>query len=263
MSGKPIIGLPTQTQEATSDGMPRCWIMSQRYVNSVIAAGGVPFVVPLIDSEETLRSIYETLDGVYLCGGVDLDPHSYHEARHELCGRSDLERDRTELQLVRWALADRKPILGVCRGAQVINVACNGSLYQDLGSEFPGSIKHDYFPFQGRYSRDQLTHSIHIDTESRLGTLLGVRALKVNSMHHQAIERIGEGLVATAWGPDGVIEAVEGTDEEHYLMGVQWHPEELTHLDPRMRRLFAYFIAAARDYRSDRFSPAPQPMMAA
>lgn len=252
MTGQPLIGLPTQTQDATSEGMPRCWVMSQRYVNSVISVGGVPFVIPLVESEETLRSIYETLDGIYLCGGVDVDPHSYREARHDLCGRSDLDRDRTELMMVRWALADRKPVLGVCRGAQVINVACRGTLYQDLATEFPGAIKHDYFPFQGRYSRDMLTHSISVDVESRLGTLLGVRALKVNSMHHQAIERLGSGLVATAWGPDGLIEAIEGTDEDHYLMGVQWHPEELIELDPRMRRLFSYFMRAARAYRAER-----------
>lgn len=261
MSGRPLIGLPTQTLEEIPGELPQCWVMSQRYVLTLAAAGAVPYVIPLLDDQATLRAIYETLDGVFLCGGVDVGPQHYGQSRHRLCGRTDEARDRTELQLVEWAMADKKPVFGVCRGIQVINIAHGGTLHQDIAFEIKGAIKHDYFPIQGRYSRDLLTHSVDVDTESRLGSLLGVRSIKVNSMHHQAIERVGHGLVPTAWAPDGVIEALE-SQNGHYLVGVQWHPEELAATDPRMRRLFGQFIRESRRYREEG-PPKQQPMMVA
>ncbi len=251
MSSRPLIGLPTQTQPGNSDGMPDCWVMSKKYVSTLAAAGAVPFVVPLLEDVTTLHAIYEELDGVFLCGGMDMDPTSYGENRHHLCGQTDMDRDATEVQLVRWAIQDKKPVFGVCRGAQVINVACGGTLHQDLASTFEHCIKHDYFPVQGRYERHLLTHSISVDEHSRLGTLLGVRGIKVNSMHHQAISRVGSGLVASAWAPDGVVEAVESANG-HYLVGVQWHPEELATTDPRMRRLFRQFIRESGRFRDKR-----------
>lgn len=251
MSGRPLIGLPTQTLEEIPGELPRCWVMSQRYVLTLTSVGAVPYVIPLLDDVETLRAIYETLDGLFLCGGVDVGPSHYGQAKHRLCGRVDEARDQVELQMVEWAMEDKKPVFGVCRGIQVINVASGGTLYQDIAYEVEGAIKHDYFPMQGRYQRDLLTHSVHVDVESRLGSMLGVRSLKVNSLHHQAIERMGHGLVATAWAPDGVIEALE-SQNGHYLMGVQWHPEELASTDPRMRRLFRQFIEESRRFRDEK-----------
>jgi putative glutamine amidotransferase len=251
MSGRPIVGLPTQTMEGDGNGMPNCWIMSQRYVSTLAGVGGVPFIVPLLNDQTALRAIYDELDGVFLCGGVDMDPRHYGAPRHRLCGRTDPARDRAELQLVQWAIQDKKPVFGVCRGVQVINVASGGTLYQDLAAEIAQSIKHDYFPIQGRYERDLLSHSVSVDEESRLGRLLGVRRIKVNSMHHQGISQLGNGLVPTAWAPDGIIEAVESVNG-HYLLGVQWHPEELASTDPRMRRLFATFIQESRHFRRQR-----------
>jgi len=123
----PIIGITTQTLEAVPDQLPRCWIMSQRYVQVLTAAGAVPWVIPLLQGDEaTLRAIYERLDGLFLPGGVDIDPAAYDEPRTELCGRTDPARDWTELLFTRWALSDRKPVLAVCRGAQLLNVAVGG-----------------------------------------------------------------------------------------------------------------------------------------
>ncbi len=252
MSVRPVVGLPTQTQRGNSDGLPDCWIMSKKYVSTLADAGATPFIIPLLDDMVTLRAIYDELDGVFLCGGVDMDPSSYGESKHYLCGATDADRDATEMQLVRWAIQEKKPVFGVCRGVQVINVACGGTLHQDLASAIPQSIKHDYFPVQGRYERHLLTHSIKVDEASQLGRLLGVRAIKVNSMHHQAIERIGNGLVSTAWAPDGVIEGIESSSNRHYMVGVQWHPEELAATDPRMRRLFRYFIQESGKFRQAR-----------
>ncbi len=217
--------------------------MSQRYVQVLAAAGAVPWVIPLLQGDKaTLRAIYERLDGLFLPGGVDVDPSSYGEPRGPLCGRTDPARDWTELLFLRWALADRKPVLAVCRGAQLVNVAVGGSLYQDVAAQHPAAIKHDHFPVGGR-RRDELAHEVHVAEGSRLRRLLGSATLAVNSMHHQGIARLAPGLVAVATSPDGLIEGVEG-DSDDFLLGVQWHPEDLVDVDARMRRLFEAFIAA-------------------
>jgi putative glutamine amidotransferase len=241
----PIIGITTQTLEAIPDQLPRCWIMSQRYVQVLTASGAIPWVVPLLEGNEaTLRQIYERLDGLFLPGGVDVDPVTYGESRSELCGRIDAARDWTELLLARWALADRKAVLAVCRGAQLINVAVGGSLYQDVGAQHPDAIKHDHFPIKGR-RRDELAHEVRVAPGSRLHRLLGADTLAVNSMHHQGIARLAPGLRAVATSPDGLIEGVEGGVNGQFLLGVQWHPEDLIDVDPRMRRLFDAFIEAS------------------
>ena len=241
----PVIGITTQTLEAIPDQLPRCWVMSQRYVHVLTAAGAIPWVIPLLEGNEaTLRQIYERLDGLFLPGGVDVDPGAYGEPRSALCGRTDPARDWTELLFVRWALADRKPVLAVCRGAQLVNVAVGGSLYQDVGAQHPDAIKHDHFPVAGR-RRDELAHEVRLAAGSRLQKLLGTDTVAVNSMHHQGIARLAPGLVPVATSPDGLIEGVE-VNNGHFLIGVQWHPEDLVDVDARMRRLFEAFIDAAR-----------------
>jgi putative glutamine amidotransferase len=246
---RPVIGTVTQTQEAIPGQLPRCWVMGQRYIQVLAAAGAVPWVIPLLqDDEATLQAIYEQLDGIFLTGGVDVDPSHYGEDRHPLCGGTDLARDWTELMLVRWAIHDRKPVFGVCRGIQAINVAGGGSLYQDIRTQHPGAIKHDYFPSPGGpHQRDSLTHLIRVEAGSRLRDIVGAEEGTVNSMHHQGIKRLAPGLRATAFAPDGLIEGIEG-DNGHFLVGVQWHPEELADVRPDMRRLFTAFLAAAADY---------------
>lgn len=248
MPRRPVIGITTQTLEAIPDQLPRCWVMSQRYVHVLVASSAVPWVIPLIAGDgDTLRAIYDHLDGVFLPGGVDMDPASYHEPRRPECGRTDVDRDATELQLLRWAMEDQKPVLAVCRGVQVMNVAAGGSLYQDLETDVSGSIKHDYFPCGGKNKRDQLVHDIRVQPGSRLASVLGSESLTVNSMHHQGIKTLAPGLLATAFASDGIIEGAEASND-HFMLGVQWHPEDLTDADERMRRLFTAFIDAARDY---------------
>jgi putative glutamine amidotransferase len=247
VSGRPVIGIPTQTQEAVPGQLPRCWIMSQRYVQVLAGEGAVPWLVPLLTQDvDTLRVIYDRLDGLFLTGGVDVDPSFYGEPRHPLCGRTDLDRDAVELRMVRWAIDDGKPVLAVCRGFQVLNVAFGGTLFQDVGDQFPEAIKHDYFPkADGRPPRDLLTHEIRIAPDSRLAKYLEKDHSPVNSMHHQGIKQLAPGLAASAWAPDGLIEGIEGTDDQ-FLIAVQWHPEELAGSDAGMRRLFSAFIEASR-----------------
>lgn len=245
MASRPIIGVPTQTLEEIPGELPRCWVMSQQYVRVLVEAGAVPWIIPLLRGDPgTLRAVYERLDGVFLPGGVDLHPSSYHEAPTALCGRTDPDRDETELTLTRWAMADRKPLFAVCRGVQVMNVAAGGTVHQDLAAEVPGSIKHDYFPGPAGYTRDLLTHEVRIPEDTRLGRLLQIPSLRVNSMHHQGIKRVADGLRPNAFAPDGLVEGLESPNG-HFLLGVQWHPESLVERDPAMRRLFAAFVEEA------------------
>lgn len=251
---RPVVGIPTQTLQSlggVSAEIPPSWVMSQRYIVTLTAAGAIPWLIPLVD-QATLRGIYEQLDAVFLPGGADIDPATYGAEPHPLCDKTDRERDRVEVALAKWALEDEKPALGVCRGMQLINVAAGGSLYQDIGQDRAGSLKHDYFPFSGQsFTRDFLAHEVTVAEGTRLASLLGAGALRVNSMHHQGVKELGQGLVATALSPDGLIEAIEG-EGEGYLLAVQWHPEALTDNDPRTRGLFADFIGAAADWSVSR-----------
>ena len=246
MRRRPLIGIPTQTLhsiEGIPAGLPDSWVMNQRYSRTVAEAGGLPVMVPLLDDEDTLRAIYDRLDGLLLPGGVDLDPATYGEAPLPTCGRLDPARDRVELTLTRWAREGGKPLFGLCRGLQIVNVALGGTLYQDIAAQRGDAIKHDYFPTAG-YTRDYLAHPVTVAARTRLDTFVGTAPLKVNSMHHQAVKALAPELVAAAVAPDGLVEAVEATDS-HFLVGVQWHPEALSDRDHRMHRLFAGFVEAA------------------
>lgn len=247
MRHRPLIAVTTQSLHAI-DGIPEALppsvVMNQRYYQAIALVGAVPVLVPLLDDEDTLRALFERVDGVLVPGGVDMDPATYGEAPHEKLGRTDPARDRTELALARWCLEARKPYLGLCRGAQVLNVAAGGSLWQDLDAEYAGAIKHDYFPTYG-FARDHLAHEVAVAAGSRLRHALEVDRFAVNSMHHQGLKAIGRGLAPTAVAPDGLVEAVELDADGAFLVGVQWHPEVFEHTDPHTRHLFEQFVAAA------------------
>jgi len=253
---RPIVAIPTQTLQSlggVSADIPASWVMSQRYVQTLVIAGALPWLVPLVD-DTTLRGIYESIDGLFLPGGADIDPASYGRGPHPLCDKTDPERDRVELRLAQWALADGIPVLGVCRGMQLINVAAGGTLYQDLAEQRSGSIKHDYFPFGGSgHTRDYLAHDVTISAGTHAARVFGDGCVRVNSMHHQGVKDVGSGLAVSGVAPDGLPEALE-RDNGHYLLAVQWHPEALTDGDERSRRLFSEFISAAREFRSRRIA---------
>lgn len=224
---RPLIGVTTQTLHAIESipaGIPESWVMNQRYFRAVTALGGAPVMIPLFAADPaTVRAIYDRLDGLLIPGGVDMDPATYGEELLPEVGRRDADRDTVELQLTRWAIADGLPVLGLCRGAQVINVASGGTLWQDIPSQLPTELRHDCYPTKG-FARTHLAHPVAVTPGTRLHAALGGDVVRVNSMHHQAVKALGEGLVVSAVAPDGVVEAVEGTGEG-YLVGVQWHPE--------------------------------------
>jgi putative glutamine amidotransferase len=248
---RPLIAVTTQTLQSIDGipaGLPQSVVMNQRYYVAAALAGAVPVLVPLFDNDDdTLRELYERVDGILVPGGVDMDPSTYGEAPHPRLGNIDPARDRTEMLMAKWAVEDRKPYLGLCRGAQVLNVAQGGTLWQDLDALYDGAIKHDYFPNSG-FDRDYLAHEVTIAPASRLRRASNVESFAVNSMHHQGLKTIGEGLRATAFAPDGLVEAVELDDDDAFVVGVQWHPEVFELTEPNTLHLFSEFIDAAADW---------------
>lgn len=250
---RPLIGVPTQTLQAMDGmppGLPVSWVMNHRYFTALAAAGAVPVMVPLLEDEAVLRSLYERLDGVFLAGGLDVDPASYERERElEACGRTDPPRDRVELTLTRWAVTEGKPFLGVCRGLQILNVSAGGTLYQDT-IRFPdGALKHDFLPNEG-HAREYLAHDVRLVPGSRAHGIFGRGTIRVNSMHHQGIDAVGEGLAITGVAPDGLVEVLEMPGGS-FALAVQWHPESLIDTDLGTRRLFEAFVEAARAWRPE------------
>jgi putative glutamine amidotransferase len=244
---RPLIGVTMGREKSQRFFGLNLFIMNQTYVRTLEQLGALPVMIPLHMTEASLRGIFERLDGLFLPGGEDIDPANYGAARHDLLGATDKERDRTELLLTRWAVERGMPVLGVCRGAQMINVACGGSLYQDILSDRPDLAKHDYFP--PSFERYRISHPIDIEADSRLAHALG-QVHEVNSMHHQGLDRIGYGLRVVARADDGLPEAVEAPALP-YVVGVQWHPEELAKTDQMSANLFYDFVrAAAGPWRS-------------
>jgi putative glutamine amidotransferase len=235
---KPLIGL-TCTVRREEDRSP-LYGVSPSYIGAVETAGGLPLLIPPAIKTETLRAIYERLDGVLLIGGGDIDPECYGVSDNdgvELRG-VNTERDSTEIALTRWAAQDDKPLLGICRGIQVMNVALGGTLYRDIPTEYRTQIDHD---LDGIGSRRIEGHTVTVQAGTTLAELLGQTTVPVNSMHHQAIQTLGAELTPVATATDGLVEAVE-RQGARFFVGVQWHPEELYQYSPPMRRLFEGFI---------------------
>ena len=207
------------------------------YTRAVEEAGGVPVVLPPLHGRD-VTPLVEQLAGVCLSGGPDLDPAAYGADRHAKLGLVEPELDAFELAVVRRAEALGLPVLGICRGCQVLNVARGGTLHQHVPDVVDGSVAH-----RQTESGRETTHDIRIEPDSRLAEIVGREDLPVNAFHHQAVDRLGEGLRAVAWAPDGIVEGIEGDGDALYL-GVQWHVETLVHLE-RHARLFEALVDAA------------------
>lgn len=215
--------------------------LSAAYTQAIINAGGIPLMIPLGLDPNAWVQIFDTVDGIMLPGGGDVSPASYDRPVETKLRGMDVDRDMFEIWLIHAAIAQKKPLLGICRGHQVINVALGGTLWQDVPSELPSDVHHDT---QGIPARSHISHTATVDPDSRLGRSLQERVVNVNSIHHQAIRELGEGLVVTAVSPDNLIEGIELPDHP-FAVGVQWHPEWLVQNDPIHRRLFASFVQAA------------------
>jgi putative glutamine amidotransferase len=224
---------------ADGDGASRIRL-NATYVQALEQAGLVPVVIPpLGGGVAAARSVMRAVRGLVLTGGEDVDPARYAAEPHPALGATHAARDDTEVAHASVARERGRPTLAICRGVQLLNVAFGGTLVQDLPSERPGDVEHEE-----RGARGTRTHRVVIEPGSRLAASLGATRLVVNSMHHQAVDAVGKGLLATAHAPDGVVEGVESDAPEWWAVGVQWHPEELTDgAAPWDRALFAAFAA--------------------
>lgn len=247
MGSRPIIGIATMSDhDAAGLHAPR-FSLNQSYNKAIMAAGGVPLMIPHVEDAESLRELYEMLDGLMLPGGVDIHPRYYDEEPHPKLDPTDDGLDWIEATLLRWALADDMPVFGICRGEQVLNVVMGGTLWQDLPSEYATVFDHrESFK---RKIRDYLAHDVRIDPDSRLAEIAGATRVWVNTSHHQAIKRVAPGLRATAWSPDDLVEGVESPDH-FFVVAVQWHPEEMIKKHEWALRLFRAFVDAAAQRRA-------------
>lgn len=242
----PLIGITTNLLPRPEIGG---WLFHMIYSRNAFAierAGGLPVLIPSGLEAATLRRIYERVDGVLVPGGGDINPAQYGAAQHPKTAGIDNRRDAAESAVIRWAVEDDRPLFGICRGNQMINVALGGTLVQDVESETGAAIRHNHHP--GDIPLDHRAHTITIDPDSRLSGILGTRELAVNSLHHQAVDQVAPGMTVAAQGPDGVIEALEMPDKR-FVLSVQWHPENLID-DPTMLALFKAFVAAAETVRA-------------
>jgi putative glutamine amidotransferase len=216
------------------------------YVEGVAGAGGLPVVFPPVLGARETELLLGGLDGLLLSGGSDLDPCYYGEEAVPELGATVPERDAFEMNLVEHALRSGMPIFGICRGMQVLNVALDGTLFQDLPSQMGHSV---LLGHRQETPKWQPTHEVDVDAGSQVAGIMGTGDLKVNSYHHQAVKDLASGLVAVAHAPDGVVEAVEWRDlSQRWLVGVQWHAEAMRDAAPQHRKLFEAHVSAAESH---------------
>lgn len=207
--------------------------LNMEYARAVEKSGGLPFVLPLTVNEKQLEGYLAMADGLLLSGGGDVEPSFYGEERLPQCGEASKIRDEMEIALCKKAVEKGIPVLGICRGVQVMNIALGGTLYQHIENH----ARHDM-------PREPV-HSAVIGNGTRLHTIFGVETVSVNSRHHQAVKDVAEGLIVSARAQDGTVEAVEMPGDSFFL-GVQWHPEGMYDRYDDMKKIFAAFLAAAK-----------------
>jgi putative glutamine amidotransferase len=236
-----VAGIPLRPFSTTD--LPPKLALNRAYFDALEVAGCEIVPIPILRDVSRLRFHYELLDALVLPGGADVEPRRYGGVARTDCGLYVMpELDEAELTLLRWAIADGMPVLAICRGIQVLNVACGGTLWQDLHIEGATQITHDREP------RDLLAHAIAIEPKSVLARAIGATRVEVNSLHHQAIRDLGAGLRAVATSDDGLIEGVELRDHR-FVVGIQCHPEELAPKHEWARRLFTALADAGAQYR--------------
>ena len=235
VSRKPIVAIaPQYTHESHTVRMV------DRYVHAVTQQGGAPVVLTIQEDPEVLDAFVASFDALVLSGGLDINPRYYGEEILPCCGPIVPDFDRMEMALIHKTIAAGKPILGICRGLQILNVALGGTLYQDLQTQCEGVFLHDQ-----KMQRYETSHTIRIEPDSVLYRCMGKETLEVNSLHHQAIKTVAPELRVTAVAPDGTVEAVEHRTAPH-VFAVQYHPEELFSHHPEHGSLFAHLIECCR-----------------
>ncbi|WKZ38011.1 MAG: gamma-glutamyl-gamma-aminobutyrate hydrolase family protein [Anaerolineales bacterium] len=234
---KPLIGITTYNGKSPNNNPITA--VQHTYIRAVTEAGGLPVLIPCILSEQDYHDLYSRLQGIMFTGGGDISPEYFNGSGHVRISGVDEIRDAAEFSLLRKAVRDGKPLLGICRGVQVLNVALGGTLYTHIAEQVKGALDHDY-------PGDLFTaivHPVSVDEFTRAAEIFGETLLHVNSLHHQGLKDIAPPLKVAGHAPDGIVEIVEIPDHP-YAVGVQWHPEWLTGQSV-MRRLFKSFVDAS------------------
>ncbi len=235
---RPLIGIPCHAGVRAETERP-IYYNNRTYIHAVEHAGGVPILIPIFDDLDELHTLLPRLDGLLLSGGIDIDPANYGEEPHPLLTSTNPQLDALELAMARWAFDKNVPTLGICRGMQMLNVALGGSLYQDVATLCPNSLRHPNWDLP----RNTLVHDVHIDAGSRMEQILGTCEIRANSLHHQAVKKPGKGVRITGCAEDGVPELIE-VPGHRFMLGAQCHPEEIYEDVPAWAHLFAAFIEA-------------------
>ena len=233
---KAIIGI--SSYEENNKGQ---YNLNTNYVDAVLDAGGLPIIIPIIRNEEDAERYLDTIDGIIFSGGIDISPLNYDENPLKEINRMSSVRDNYEIMLFKKAYERKMPILGICRGSQLMNVCLGGNLYQDINIQVGDSLGHSPSSMAG----DEFFHSSKIEKDSNFYNIFGEKKILVNSFHHQAIKDLGNNLKAVAYAEDGIIEAIEATDER-FMLGVQFHPEELQRKHKEFLGIFKALVGAAK-----------------
>lgn len=239
---KPVIGITTFCE--IKQGNKIYDEVNYNYIKSISIAGGVPFLIPVTANDIDIGSYLDIIDGVMFTGGNDISPVLYGEEPIKEVVSISEDRDSYEFALYKEAFKRNMPVLGICRGIQLINAASGGTLYQDIYSELKDIKGH----YQSDTPSDNLYHSVDISKGSKLYNIFGSEKILVNSFHHQSVKKVADGFKITAKASDGIIEAIENIHKD-FIVGVQWHPEGLVEKHPQFIKLFEAFINAAGNYK--------------
>ncbi|WP_213810149.1 gamma-glutamyl-gamma-aminobutyrate hydrolase family protein [Jeotgalicoccus sp. WY2] len=239
--GRPIIGITTAIEENNMSLRPH-------YIEAVTDLGGVPLLLAKNDDEQSIKEQIEVLDGLYLTGGNDINPSTYNEEPHPKLEKVEHGRDEYEIEVIKHAFKRGIPILGICRGSQLLNSLTDGTMYQDLEAQYEGE---DLIQHKQKSNRDYLQHSVLIEG-SRLHKIVGTDKIRVNSHHHQANKDVdNKDFIVSGRAPDGVIEALEGTGNT-FIMGLQFHPEDSYKFDEPSKKILEAFLSEAQQFRAEK-----------
>ena len=232
---RPVIGISDLYKDGNNSAVPRS------YVDAVLHSGGLPIVIPLMYDDEKIIELLNNLDGIIFTGGEDFDPAYYNERPIPQMGKVNAPRDEFDIKLLHLAVKQGVPVLGICRGLQLINIAYGGSLYQDLSAQYhDNSIRH-----RQKQPKEDASHSVLVENNTVFADIVQERMLMVNSSHHQAIKKVAPGFRVAGKSPDKIVEVIEKIDSENWILGVQFHPEVRVTRDNAMRKIFQRFVEVA------------------
>jgi putative glutamine amidotransferase len=242
----PLVGITPDVGAAPRPGKKAepLIVLQERYARAIQDAGAVPLVLPVMPSLASMRRVIESLDGLIVSGGnFDINPRLYGEEPIKAMRNILEQRTQFELGLIDLALERDMPILGVCGGAQAINVALGGSLYQDIRTQIAGAVEHERSSI-----KDTGGHAVAIVKGTKLRKIIGRESLEVNTTHHQAVKKLGNGLIVNASAEDRIVEGIESR-KHTFVLGVQWHPEFLVQRDQAQKKIFSALVSACKSGR--------------